>query len=508
MNISLLIIPVAAGLFGIAIGYALRRLVLLSQRSTLELEIKEKRVAAKEAAVEIKKTAEEKADEIKKTAEKEIKGQQTELKEKEEDLRQRQQELADSRKELKARKKKLEEKEVRISNQQDELSAMHEDLEQRLVDTADMSRKEAKELLLTQIEKQHHDELQARRKKLEMNAADRIEERGKEMLAGVLQRLSRSVDADILSTKVELKNDDLKGKIIGKDGRNIRAFQQATGVEVVIDETPGVITISSYDPIRRAVAKYALDELLKDGRVQPARIERFVSDSKQRVNKIIHDKGSAAAQEVNLLSLDERIIVMLGRLHFRTSYGQNVLEHSIEAAHIAEMLAHELGLDVEITKAAALLHDIGKAADHELTGSHVEIGIHILTKFGADEAVINAMKSHHDDYPHETLEAVIVQVADGVSGGRPGARKQSLESYVTRLKELENIAQSMSGVVNSYAIEAGREIRVFVNSKQISDPEASDIARKIAMQIESRLSYPGEVKVHVIRETRLTHYAR
>lgn len=508
MNISILLATAAAGLFGIGLGYALRRLVLLSQKSTLELEIKEKRVAAKEAAVEIKKAAEENAAKIKKAAEKEVKEQQNEIKEKEADLKQRQQELADSRQELKAQKEKLEKKEAKLSSKQEELNAEHHDLQQRLAETAEMSRKEAKELLLTDIEKKHRDELQARRKKLEMNAADRIEERGREMLAGVLQRLSRDVDPDILSTKVELKDDDLKGKIIGKDGRNIRAFQQATGVEVVIDETPGIITISSYDPIRRAVAKYALDELLEDGRVQPARIERFVSDAKKRVNKIIHDRGSAAVQEVNLLSLDERIVVMLGRLHFRTSYGQNVLEHSIEAAHIAEMLAYELDLDVEIAKAAALLHDIGKAADHELTGSHVEIGIHILTKFGADEVVINAMKSHHDDYPHETLEAVIVQVADGVSGGRPGARKQSLESYVTRLKELENIAQSMTGVVNSYAIEAGREIRVFVNSKQISDPEANEIARQIATQIEARVSYPGEVKVHVIRETRLTHYAR
>jgi len=501
MNISILLATVAAVIFGIGVGYALRRLVLLSQKSTLELEIKEKRIAAKEAAVEIKQAAEEKAEKIKKASEDETRERRKELEIKDSELNRKAAEIQEQKKQLSEGKEKLVQKGESINEKEKELN-------QELIDAAGLSSKEAKNLLLSRIKEQHKDELQARRAKLQIHTKEHIEARGKELLAGVLQRLSRDIDPDILSTKVELKDDDLKGKIIGKEGRNIRAFQQATGVEIVIDETPGVITISSYDPIRRAVAKFALDELLKDGRVQPARIERFVSDAKNKVNKIIRDRGSAAANEVNLLSLDERIIVMLGRLHFRTSYGQNVLEHSIEAAHIAEMLAHELDLNTEVAKTAGLLHDIGKAADHELSGSHVDIGIHILTKFGANQNVIDAMKSHHDDYPHESLESIIVQVADSVSGSRPGARKQTLESYITRLKELENIAQSMDGVVNSYAIEAGREIRVFVNSKEIGDLQANDIAREIAMQIENRLSYPGEVKVHVIRETRLTHYAR
>lgn len=508
MNISILLATVAAGLVGIGVGYALRRLVLLIQKSTLELEIKEKRIAAKEAAVEIKQAAEKKAEKIKQAATEEAEKQKEELSNKEEELRNRQENIQEERQEIKKQEKKLEEKSKSLEDAESEITQTISKLEKKLSDTAEMSPEEAKQTLLDQIEKQHNNELQARKKKLEINAKDHIEQRGKEMLTSVLQRLSRDVDADILSTKFELTDDDLKGKIIGKDGRNIRAFQQATGVEIVIDDTPGIIAISSYDPIRRAVAKFALDTLLEDGRVQPARIERFVDEAKAKVNKIIRSKGSAAANEVNLLSLDDRIIVMLGRLHFRTSYGQNVLEHSIEAAHIAEMLAHELDLDTEIAKTGALLHDIGKAADHELSGSHVDIGIHILTKFGSSQDVINAMKSHHDDYPHESLESIIVQVADGVSGARPGARKQSLESYISRLKELENIAQSMDGVVNSYAIEAGREIRVFVNAEEIGDSQADNIAREIAMQIENRVSYPGEVKVHVIRETRLTHYAR
>jgi len=494
MNITIIIAIAVAGLVGIGLGYALRRLILLSQKSTLELEIKEKRLAAKEKAAQIKEAAEAEAKELVANAEETTSQKTADLQKKEKRLEKEQAELKKQAEQLVNAKKEAEKQQTR--------------LESKLEEAAQMDQATARDQLFSHLKKEHADDLQARSKKLELAGKERIKKQAKEMLTDVLERLSRSVDPEILSTTVELSEDDLKGKIIGKDGRNIRAFQQATGVELVIDDTPRIVTISSYDPIRRAVAKYALDTLLEDGRVQPARIERFVADAKKKVDQITKEKGQAAVQELNLLSLDERIVALLGRLHFRTSYGQNVLQHSIEAAHIAQMLAHELDLNVEVAKTGALLHDIGKAADHELSGSHVEIGIHILKKFGAEEVIIDAMKSHHDDYPHASLEAVIVQVADGVSGARPGARKQSIESYIARLKELEEIADKISGVVNSYAIEAGREIRVFVNSQTVNDPQARDIARQIATQIEERVSYPGEVKVHVIRESRLTHYAR
>jgi len=505
---TILITAAIAGLIGLAAGFALRRLILLSQRSTLELELKEKRLKAKEDAAEINKLAEKEAAKITKSAQVEAEKLRQDLTEEKSGVTEAQANLATERNRLEEEKKELKEKEQGLKETKNILEKHRTEFELALAEVASMSKSEAREKLLAELRKEHADDLTVRHKKLETAGKEKLEERAQEMMASVLQRLSRSVDPEILSTKVTLSNDDLKGKIIGKDGRNIRAFQQATGVEVIIDETPETVTISSYDPIRRAIAKHALDLLLEDGRVQPARIEQFVADAKEKVNRITKERGEAAAQELGLLSLDSRIIAILGRLHFRTSYGQNVLEHSIEAAHIAQMLAHELGADAEIAKAGALVHDIGKAADHELSGSHVDIGIHILTKFGANEKIITAMKSHHDDCPHGSLEAVIVQIADGVSGARPGARKQSIESYVSRLRELEKIASEIKGVVNSYAIEAGREVRVFVNSSQVNESQAYQIARTIATQIENRVSYPGEVKVHVIRETRLTHYAR
>ncbi len=492
--VTTVLIAVVTALVGVGTGYALRRLVLLSRKSSLEIEIKEKKLAAKEKASEIIQKAEQKAEEITKTARKEIS-------EKEDRLNKREDELSDKQERLNKKEEKLEKK-------QDKLEAQKNEVRVALSEISNLSPTEAKEQLFEQIKKEHEQEVRARRKKLEMEGEESIKKRAREMLANVVERLSRSVTPNLLSTEITLKEDDLKGKIIGKEGRNIRAFQQATGVELVIDDTPKTVTISSYDPVRRAVAKHALEDLLKDGRVQPARIERFVNDAKKKVDKIIQNKGEEAVHELNLLSLDERVVSILGRLHFRTSYGQNVLQHSIETAHIAEMLAHELNIDAEVAKTGALLHDIGKAVDHELKGSHVELGMHVLKKFGVEEAVINAMKSHHDDYSHESLEAVVVQIADNVSGARPGARKQSFESYVERLEEFETIAKDMKGVVNSYTVEAGREVRVFVNSKKISDAEAKKIARNIATKIEKRVNYPGEVKVHVIRETRLTHYAK
>jgi len=300
----------------------------------------------------------------------------------------------------------------------------------------------------------------------------------------------------------------LKGKIIGKEGRNIKAFEKVAGVEVIIDDTPGTVIISSFDPVRRQIARVALENLILDGRIQPARIEEMVENAKEEINKIIKEKGEQAAYECGVYNLDARIVSILGRLYFRTSYGQNVLQHSIEMSHIAGMLAEELGANVQVAKAGALLHDIGKAVDHEIQGTHVEIGIRILQKFGADKSVIDAMKSHHEEHPYETTESIIVQVADAISGSRPGARRDSVENYLKRLTDLEAIANETSGVEKSYAIQAGREIRIFVKPDKISDVEAKKIARDIALKIEKELKYPGEIKVNVIRETRVIEYAR
>jgi ribonuclease Y len=300
----------------------------------------------------------------------------------------------------------------------------------------------------------------------------------------------------------------VKGKIIGKEGRNIRAFERAAGVEVIIDDTPGSIVLSSFDPVRRQVARVALENLIKDGRIQPAKIEEVVEKARADVDKIMKEKGEATIVETGVFNLDPRLVSILGRLHFRTSFGQNVLQHSTEMAHIAGMLAEELGADVAIAKAGALFHDIGKAVDHEVQGTHVEIGRRILQKFGADERIVKAMQSHHEEYPYETLESIIVQTADAISGGRPGARRDSVENYLKRLKDLEEIANSFPGVDKAYAIQAGRELRVFVRADEKTDLESKSIAQEMARRIEKELRYPGEIKVTVIRETRVIEYAR
>lgn len=344
--------------------------------------------------------------------------------------------------------------------------------------------------------------------KLEINGNETLERKAKDILATSIQRLATSVSSEMLTTSVPIPTDEVKGKIIGKEGRNIKAFERATGVEIIVDDTPGAITISSFDPVRRQVARVALENLIADGRIQPAKIEEMVEKAKNDINKIIKDKGEEAAFECGVLNLDPRIISVLGRLHFRTSYGQNVLQHSVEMAHIAGMIAEELGANVAVAKAGALLHDIGKALDHEVAGSHVEIGRRILQKFGASEEIVKAMQAHHEEYPYETIESIIVQTADAISGGRPGARRDTVENYLKRLGELEAIANGFKGVEKSYALQAGREIRIFVFPQQVSEIEAKDMAREIALKIERDLKYPGEIKVNIIRESRFVEFAR
>jgi len=316
------------------------------------------------------------------------------------------------------------------------------------------------------------------------------------------------VNADVMAVSVQIPSEELKGKIIGKEGRNIKAFERATGVDVIVDDAPDRITLSSFDPLRRYIAKNALERLLDDGRIQPAKIEETVQKTRSEAEALMKQKGEEAAYEAGVVGLDPKLIALLGRLHFRTSYGQNVLMHSIEMAHIAGMLAEELGADPDIARAGSLLHDIGKAVDHEVQGTHVEIGRRILEKFGVDTRVIQAMQSHHEEFGYETPESIIVQVADAVSGSRPGARRDTVERYLERLGELERLATSFPGVEKAYAIQAGREIRIFVNPGKVSDLETHKLAREIALKVQEELRYPGEIKVNVIRENRVVEFAR
>lgn len=503
-----LILASFAGLIGIGVGYFLRILVALGKKGSVELETKQMILDARDEAKEITSKAEEKAAEMVEVSKRELKEREEKLK-KTEDRLIKKEELLDKRQlDIDSEAENLKGKVAEVKKLREKAEGMEEMKRKELERVSALNMEEAKEEIFKLAEKQFEEDLTVRLHKLEESGRERLEKKAQDILVTSIHRYGNSVAADVLSTSVALPSDDVKGKIIGKEGRNIKTFERMSGVEVIVDDTPGTITISSFDPVRRQIARTALENLIADGRIQPAKIEEEVEKAKQEINKIIKEKGEKAAYECGVFNLDPRVLAILGRLHFRTSYGQNVLQHSVEMAHIAGMLAEELGVNVQVAKAGALLHDIGKAVDHEVPGTHVEIGRRILQKFNADVRIIQAMQSHHEEYPYETPESIIVQVADAISGGRPGARRDSVENYLKRLSDLEGIANSIAGVEKSYALQAGREIRIFVTPQSVSDIEARNIAREVAVRVEQELKYPGEIKVNVIRESRAIEFAR
>jgi len=498
----------AAGLIGIVVGYFLRYLVSLGKKGSMELQVRQMMLDAEEKAKRVIEEAERRAE----TKSREISG---ELKERERELKVvedrlvRKEELLDNRQaNVDQEQESLNRKTEEIARTREEADRIVAEQQVQLEKVAGLSAEEAKNALMKSIEKQYETDLEGRMRKLEITSDEKLEQRARDILTTAVHRLGNSVVSDVLATTISLPSDEIKGKIIGKEGRNIRSFERATGVDVIIDDTPGTLTLSSYDPIRRQIARIALENLILDGRIQPAKIEEAVQKAEQEITNIIKKKGAEAAYAAKVPNLDPKLIMILGRLYFRTSYGQNVLDHSVEMSHLAGMLAEELGANVAVARAGALMHDIGKAVDHEVPGTHVEIGRRILQKFGVDEAVVKAMQAHHEEYPYETPESMIVQVADAISGGRPGARRDNVENYIKRLEELEAIANNEKGVEKSYAISAGREIRVIVKPEELTDLEARHLARNIADKIEKELQYPGEIKVSVIRETRVIEYAK
>ncbi len=509
MSLKLVIIFLAiAGVVGTAIGYYLRLIISLGKKGSMELEIKEMLLAAKEEAKKITADAETRSAQITEEARREIKEKEDKIRQTEDRLVKREDIIDKRQSDLDREVEMIKSRVAEIKAIREKADKLEEDRKRELEKISKLTAEEAKEQLFKMIEKQSEEDFLVRLNKLETQGEEMLANKAKDILAMSIQRLASSVSQDVMSTVVEIPSDDVKGKIIGKEGRNIKAFERITGVEVMVDDTPGAITISSFDPVRRHVARLALLELIKDGRIQPAKIEQIVEKAKQDINKTIKEKGEAAAYECGIIGLDPRILLILGRLHFRTSYGQNVLQHSIEMAHIAGMIAEELGANVQVAKAGALLHDLGKALDHEVAGTHVEIGRRILQKFGASEEIVKAMQAHHEEYPYETVESRIVQTADAISGARPGARRDNIENYLKRLGDLEAAANSFPGIEKSYALQAGREIRVFVKPEDIGDVEAKKLARDIALKIEKDLKYPGEIKVIVIRETRTVEFAR
>ncbi len=497
-----------SGVGGIVLGYVLRVLIGLAQKGSVELDTKQKLLSAKEQASKILADAEFRSAVLEterlalvEEREGKVASREERLASREEFLDSRQRDLDNKEDEVRAREQSA----ILAKETAEKLTAQRS---KELAKVANLSEEKAREELFSEIENAHEEAILLRLQKLAANGRERLEDKARGILMSVIHRLGNAVNAEVMSLSVALPSDEVKGKIIGKEGRNIKAFEKATGVDVLIDDVPDRITLSSFDPLRRHIAKIALDKLIADGRIQPAKIEETVEKTKIEIGEIIKQKGEAAAYEAGVIGLDSKLTALLGRLHFRTSFGQNVLQHSLEMAHISGMLAKELGADANVARAGALLHDIGKAVDHEVQGTHVEIGRRILEKFGVDNRVILAMQSHHEEYPYETPESVIVQVADAISAGRPGARRDTVDRYLERLGDLERLANTFEGVEKVYAIAAGREIRVFVNPGKVTDLAMHKLARDIAKRIQEELKYPGEIKVNIIRENRVVEFAR
>ena len=493
---------------GSVLGYYARQSIAKKRAGSIEQKLQKKISQAKNEGDAILKKAQEKAESITGQAQKESDQRRRELLESQQILLKRENLLDKKISLLEEKEKEIHQKAEGLKGVKEGLEKLKKEAEQKLEKISKFSKEEAKKELLASIETKHQQEILERIRKLEKEGTERFEKKAKEILALAIQKCALPQAQELTTSTILLKNEDIKGRIIGKEGRNIRAFERLTGVEVMVDETPETVVISGFNPIRRQIAKVALEKLIQDGRIQPAKIEEKVEEARMEIAGKIKEAGEKAVYEVGIVGLDEKLVQLLGRLYFRTSYGQNVLLHSMEVALIAETLADELGGDSQLAKRAGLLHDIGKAVDHQIQGSHVDIGIKILEKYKEEEEVIKAMKAHHEEYPAETLEAIIVKIADAVSGSRPGARKDTLENYLQRLKELEDIALSFSGVEKAYAIQAGREIRVFVKSDEIDDIGVHKLARQIVDKIEGELKYPGEIKVNVIRENRVVEYAK
>lgn len=409
---------------------------------------------------------------------------------------------------IEKREEKISKVEKEIASEKEEIDSIFERKIAELEKISGYTAEEAKEMLLEGMEKECRHDASQMIKEIETRAREEADRNAKEILTGAIQRCAADHVAESTLSVVNLPNDEMKGRIIGREGRNIRAIETLTGVDLIIDDTPEAVIVSGFDPIRREIARLALEKLIVDGRIHPSKIEEMIEKAKREVNQIIKEEGDRATFETGIHNLHPEIIKLMGRLHFRTSYGQNVLKHSIEVSHLAGLMAGELGLDVKLAKRGGLLHDIGKALDHEHEGTHVDIGVQILKKYKESENVINAVAAHHGDYEPKTMEAVLVAAADALSAARPGARRETLDVYIKRLEKLEEIANTTEGVDKSFAIQAGREIRIIAKPEQVKDDEISLLAREISKKIESELEYPGQIKVNVVRETRAIDYAK
>lgn len=514
---------VLAAVVGISIGFAIgwllyKRYARKSVGSAKEESAKitdEARQEAKTFLKEAKIEAKEEQQKLRSEFERESKERRQEITRNEqrliqrEDLLTKREVVIDKKSDLIDDKKRVvEEREAELDNLEVEIKNAHSKMLEEIEKVAQMSQEEAKQILMNELIDEVKKDAAVKAKEIEQQAKDEADKKAKNIIGMSIQRCAADHASEIAISVIPLPNEEMKGRLIGRVGRNIRTIENATGVDLIIDDTPDLVTVSGFDPVRREVARMTIERLVSDGRIHPARIEETVEKCKLEVEAGMKDAGENAAFDANVYGLHPEIIKLLGRLKYRTSYGQNVLDHSLEVSYLAGMMAAELGADVKVAKRAGLLHDIGKAVDHEVEGTHISIGVEIAKKFKEQRNVIHAIEAHHGDVEATTLEAVLVQAADAISGARPGARRESLENYVKRLEKLEAVANSFEGVEQTFAIQAGREIRVIVKPEQVNDATTTFLAKEIAKKIEAELDYPGQIKVNVIREVRHVEYAK
>ena len=504
---AFLVIFISLGI-GALLGYVARQTLAKNQLNTAEGQAKKILFEAEGRAKEELVSAKTKSLEMIEQAEEKIREREEKILKLEERVERREESIDTKIEELEQEKHSLRDKASQVRALHEEAKRYQEQQIRKLEEVAGLSAEEAKNRIVREAEEVHKEHIAQKMIALERDGVEELEEKAHKLMAQVIQRYARSHASEIMTSTVPLPSEDMKGKIIGKEGRNIRVLEKLTGVEVLIDETPDAVVVSSFDPVRRERAKIVLETLLSDGRINPARIEEVYEQSEKELNKRIREAGEAAVYELGIAGLDPKLIHILGTLRYRTSFKQNVLLHSVEVAFIAGALASELGYDVMVAKKAGLLHDIGKAIDHKVEGTHVNIGIKILEKFGIQKEVIYGMRSHHEEYPYATPEAFLVTAADAISASRPGARRDTVENYIKRLEDLEALVGSFEGVEKSFAIQAGREVRVFVSPQKIDDSGMTILARTIADRVQEELKYPGEIKINVMRETRAVEIAR
>ena len=497
---------------GLVVGMALRKKVAESKIQGAENEAKRLVELAKIEAENLRKEeifkAKEEIVNSRKELDQEIKERRGEVQKQESRLIQKEENLEKREGNFEKKEKEVEREWQAIEKQKEEIKELHNQEMVELQKIASLTKEEAKAKLLAEMDKELTAEKAALIREKDQKAKETAMKNAKEILSYAVQKCAADHSQETTVSIVALPNDDMKGRIIGREGRNIKALETLTGIDLIIDDTPEAVVLSGFDPLRREVAKIALEKLIDDGRIHPAKIEEMVEKAKEEVDTTIKEEGERAVLETGVIGLHPDIVRLIGKLKYRTSYGQNVLNHSIEVSNLARIMAEELGLDPKLARRAGLLHDIGKALDHDMEGTHVEIGVEVLKKFKENPLVINAVEAHHGDVEPKTLEAVLIQAADAISASRPGARRETVEAYIKRLQNLEEIADSFEGVEKSFAIQAGREVRIIVKPDRISDDEMTILARDVAKKVENEMDYPGQIKVNIIRETRVVDYAK